>query len=579
MLLVALCKYRKFRCNSFDLLFIYYLAASKPYNTIFMRRAVYHLFTLFFLLLLLAGSCDTKHSRVEENDNNQTENNPDNNGDDNTPSEDYPEAKDGEFVILFTNDFHSQIEPLSEDETYNADRGGAKRIKALVDSVRMAEPAVLLADAGDFVQGTYYFSLLDGVVEMMILDELGYDVRTLGNHEFDKKMSGLENMLRWSDVPVVATNYDFTSTSLANSVEKSIILDAGKVKVGFIGLNIRLQSLVDPTAYEGVGWQNAINVADAEAARLREQGADMVIALSHLGYEKGNDIYYYDRGVAKGTRHIDMIIGGHTHTFLNSADYVTNLDGDRVPIVQTGSKGICLGYAKIKLDEQGKPSFTYKLLPVKKHLDSKLDAEFSAMIDAFTTDVNEEMNQVLGYCPTAIRKGLPESPLGNLSADGLVWMAKQEFDVDIDVAIYNSAGIRAEISKGDLCVKDVYAVYPFDNRLSVLTLKGSDLRGLFDQVASGGGLPINEGVKLVIKDKKVKSLTIKGEPIVDSRIYNVATIDYVVNTKGYNLNKATSRRDAGEMIYDGFVEYFRYLASQNSRGEITSRTEGRIVIE
>ena len=137
---------------------------------------------------------------------------------------------------MFTNDFHSQIEPLSKEETYNADRGGIKRIKALVDSVRTAEKAVLLADAGDFVQGTYYFSLLNGMVEMMAMEELGYDVRTLGNHEFDKKMVGLGDMLALSSVPVVASNYDFSSTRLADYVGNSVILEAGDVTIWTISL-------------------------------------------------------------------------------------------------------------------------------------------------------------------------------------------------------------------------------------------------------------------------------------------------------------------------------------------------------
>lgn len=545
-----------------------------------MRRIAYTLFAILVYLLFVAGACGGK-IYTEPTDPPQGENPPqggggeDDGGGSSGGSQGGVEARDGEFVILFTNDFHSQIEPLSKSETYNADRGGVKRIKALVDSIRQAEPAVLLADAGDFVQGTYYFSLLNGVVEMMVMNQLQYDIRTIGNHEFDKKMSGLQDMLSWSDVPVVSTNYDFSSTSIANRVEPSMILDAGKVKVGFIGLGVRLESLVDPTACEGVGWQNAVNVADAEAARLREQGADIVIALSHLGYEKDSDLYYYDRGVAMRTRNIDMIIGGHTHTFLNQADYVTNLDGERVPIVQTGSKGVCLGYAKIKIDESGKPSFTYKLLPVKSYL----DAEFSAMVDAFTVDVEEEMQQVLGYCPRAIRKGLPESPLGNLSADGLVWLAEECFGVEADVAIYNSGGIRAEISQGDLTVADIYAVYPFDNKLSVLTLKGSDLITFFDGVAKAGGAPINKGVRLVISGGKVKSVTVGGKAIDKNKTYTVATIDYVVNTKDYGLANATSRRDYDEMIRDGFVRYVRHLASQNSRGEVTAEKDGRIVIE
>ena len=482
------------------------------------------------------------------------------------------------FVILFTNDFHSQIEPLSKEETYNADRGGAKRIKALVDSVRAAEPHVLLADAGDLVQGTYYFSLLNGVVEMMMLEELGYDVRTLGNHEFDKKMIGLGDMLAMSSVPVVASNYDFSQTPIAPYIRSSILLDAGNAKVGFIGLNVRLENLVDPRSCEGVVWQNAINVADEEARKLRDQGADIVIALSHLGYEKNSDLVYYDRGVAMNTRHIDMIIGGHTHTFLNYPDYVTSLDGDKVPVVQTGSKGVCLGYAKIKIGADGKPSFTYKLIPVKNHLDKKVDPAFSDMIDTYSAAVKKEMDVVIGTCPSAIRKGSPESPLGNLTADALLWMAEDKYGVKADVGLYNSGGIRAEISAGDLTVGDVYAVYPFDNVLSVVTLKGSDLMRLFDYVASSGGLPISKTVKMVISNKKVKSVTVNGQPVDNDKEYTVATIDYLVNLGRYGLENAISRNDSPDIIRDNFVEYFRYLALQNG-GKITASKDGRITKE
>ena len=487
-----------------------------------------------------------------------------------------PQGK--EFVILFTNDFHSQIEPLSKEETYNADRGGIKRIKVLVDSVRTAEPAVLLADAGDFVQGTYYFSLLNGVVEMMAMEELGYDVRTIGNHEFDKKMPVLGDMLALSNrIPVVATNYDFSQTSLSTFVRSSIIIPTGNVKVGFIGLNVRLQNLVDPTACEGVLWQNAINVADAEAQKLREQGADMVIALSHLGYEKTDEVYY-DRGIAMNTRHIDMIIGGHSHTFLNYPEYVTNLDGDKVLITQTGSKGICLGYAKIKLDDNGKPSFTYKLIPVKNHLDKKVDPAFSQMIDTYSAAVAAEMDKVIGYCPQAIRKGTPESPLSNLTADALVWMAEEYYGVKADVALYNTGGIRAEISAGDLTVGDVYAVYPFDNVLSVANLKGKDLKKLFEYVASSGGLPINKDVRMVISGNKVKSVTVNGKTINDNQTYTVATIDYLMNLGRYGLENATNRRDASEIIRDYFVAYFHHLAQENG-GKITASKDGRIKVE
>ena len=494
-----------------------------------------------------------------------------------TPSE--PEiTKESEFVILFTNDFHSQIEPLSKEETYNADRGGVKRIKALVDSVRNAEKTVFLADAGDYVQGTYYFSLLNGSVEMEVMNQLKYDVRTVGNHEFDKKMSCLYDMLTWSDTPVVASNYDFTRTNLVNRVEQSMIIEKNGIKVGFIGLNVKLDNLVAPSSREGVDWQNAINVADNLAKGLRDQGADIVIALSHLGYEKNSSEVYYDRGIAMNTQYIDMIIGGHSHTFLNYPDWVNNKNNVSVPVVQTGSKGICLGYAKIKLNDDGKPTFTYKLIPVKNHLDKKLDPDFSALIDEYTASVSYKMEEVIGNCPQAIRKGAPESPLYNLTGDALIWMAKEFMDVDADVSLYNSGGLRAEISAGNLTVGDVYAVYPFDNVLSIITLKGSDLKTMFNYVASNNGLPVNSNVKLVISNKKVKSVTVNGKAIDNNKTYTVATIDYLVELERYGFENAISRSDSPEVIRDYFVEYFRHIAKQNG-GKITASKDGRVTSE
>lgn len=273
-----------------------------------------------------------------------------------------------------------------------------------------------------------------------------------------------------------------------------------------------------------------------------------------------------------------MIIGGHSHTFLNYADYVISLDGDKVPVVQTGSKGVCLGYAKIKIGADGKPSFTYKLIPVKSHLDKKVDPAFSDMIDAYSAAVKKEMDVVIGTCPHAIRKGSPESPLGNLTADALLWMAEDKYGVKADVGLYNSGGIRAEISAGDLTVGDVYAVYPFDNVLSVVTLKGSDLMRLFDYVASSGGLPISKTVKMVISNKKVKSVTVNGQPVDNDKEYTVATIDYLVNLGRYGLENAIRRNDSPDIIRDNFVEYFRYLALQNG-GKITASKDGRIIKE
>ena len=209
---------------------------------------------------------------------------------------------------------------------------------------------------------------------------------------------------------------------------------------------------------------------------------------------------------------------------------------------------------------------------------SKIDKDFSGLIDAYSATVTEKVNEVIGTCPSAIRKGSPESPLGNLTADGLIWMAKEYYNVDADVSIYNSGGIRAEISKGDLTLGDVYAVYPFDNVLSLVELKGKDLKTLFEHVASGGGMPINSAVRLVISNGNVKSVTVNGKTVKDDETYTVATIDYLVNTGRYGLDKALIRRDAPDCIRDYFGEFYRHLAAENN-GKITAQKDGRITVE
>lgn len=545
-----------------------------------------HIFLLVFLAanVIAAVSCDPEEYKIpvalpdtEDGDNKEDDNTED--GDNQGNEGDVEQGGQGEqnpdntdFVMLFTNDFHSQIEPM------DGGGGGVLRLKALVDSVRTAEPHVLLADAGDLVQGTYYFSLLNGVVEMKMLDMLKYDIRTIGNHEFDKKMSGLGEMLAMSKVPVVASNYDFSNTDLAQYVVPSKILNAGKIKVGFIGLNVRLLNLVNKTACEGVVWQDAVNVADKYAAELREQGADLVIAISHLGYGSGSTADYYDCGIVTKTRHIDMIIGGHSHTTLKKATYVTDLDGDQVPVVQTGSKGLNLGYAKIKLNDNGKPSFTYRLIPVNSRLDNRVDPTFSGIIEDYAAEVKEKMDVKLGYAPYELRRGTPESPLGNLSADGLIWAAKKFHNVDADVAVYNAGGVRANIAKGNVTLGDVYAVFPFDNVLSLVTITGRNLRSLMYEVPNN--LYVNKEVKLVSNSSGwVSSITVNGQQIDDKKTYTVATIDYISDNDAYTtiLGNPIDREDSVEMIRDYFGEYFKYLADQNN-GNITASTDGRIIV-
>lgn len=491
-------------------------------------------------------------------------------------STDKEEANPAEsVVILFTNDLHSQIEPIGKDETYNADRGGVARIKVLVDSVKAAEKAVIVADAGDFVQGTYYFTCLNGDVEMMVQKEIGYDVRTIGNHEFDKKIPGLQRILSLNDVATVSSNYDFSRTALADDIKKSVIIEAGGHKIGFIGLGVRLSGLVEPGACENVDYSLPLNNADKLAKSLKDNGAELVVALSHLGYNSDITYPYYDSGVAAGTENIDFIIGGHSHTFITKAQYVENEAGNQVPIVQTGSKGIYLGYMKIDMAKSGRQRFSYRLIPVDSRLDKRIDGAFASKLGYYSEQLEKSMNEVLGYCPAALRKGSPQGTLGNWATDAMVEMCEDVFGERPDFAICNNGGLRAELPKGDVTRKGIYAVFPFDNKLSLVELTGSSLLRLFDSMGQYPE-PMSSGVRLVIKDNAVSSVKVGGKDIDLNARYKVCTIDYLINSGRYSLDECTSRQDSFDYVYDIFCDHVKKLTASGQK--VQSKIDDRVTV-
>lgn len=253
-------------------------------------------------------------------------------------------AQQQELILLHTNDTHSHIE-----ESYGDDGstllGGVLRRKALVDSVRQANPFVLLVDAGDYCQGTPYFNLYKGEVEIEMMNALGYDVATIGNHEFDNGVEAMATMLERAEFDIVATNYDVSNTPLAPLVKPYVIYNYGDVEVAVIGLCVDPKGLIATENYEGVIYHNPTQVANEVAKRLKEEGVDLVVALSHLGYDS-------DVKLAENSRQVDIIIGGHSHTELKEPARVINLDGKGVMIGQNGKNGKTIGYMSVTLEPE-----------------------------------------------------------------------------------------------------------------------------------------------------------------------------------------------------------------------------------
>ncbi len=249
------------------------------------------------------------------------------------------------ITILHTNDVHSHIDPFPADHPRNANMGGAARRAALIESIRKEEANVLLLDAGDIFQGTPYFNYYGGELEFKLMSMMHYDLATMGNHDFDNGIEGFYAQLPHAKFEFVSANYDFKNTMLNDIVKPYKIFKKGGLKIGVFGLGIELDGLVDKKMYKETVYNDPVEIAQDMARILKEeQKCNLVICLSHLGYKYRNDPNKIsDVELAKKTKNIDLIIGGHTHTFLDKPTIEKNSEDKEVLINQVGCYGINLG--------------------------------------------------------------------------------------------------------------------------------------------------------------------------------------------------------------------------------------------
>ncbi len=253
--------------------------------------------------------------------------------------------KSKKITILHTNDVHSHIDPFGPDDSRNANKGGVARRAALVESFRKENPNTLLLDAGDIFQGTPYFNYYGGELEFKLMSMLKYDLATIGNHDFDNGIGGLYAQLPHAKFDFVSANYDFSNTVMDTHVKpyKTFIKDG--IKIGVFGLGIQLDGLVDKNMYKETVYNNPIEVAQDMSRILKEEhSCDLVICLSHIGYDyKKSPDRVSDLNLARATKDIDLIIGGHTHTFLPKPTIEKNSVGKSILINQVGAYGLYLG--------------------------------------------------------------------------------------------------------------------------------------------------------------------------------------------------------------------------------------------
>ncbi len=245
------------------------------------------------------------------------------------------------LTVLHTNDVHSRMEPFERGKHQGL--GGAARRAALVKQIRQQEANVLLLDAGDIFQGTPYFNFFEGELEFKLMNTMKYDAATIGNHDFDAGMEALRTQAKAASFPLLNCNYDFSGTLMDGYTKEYQVFQKGPIKIGIFGVGVELDGLVPPALYGKTTYNDPISNANRIATQLKEkEKCHLVICLSHLGNKYESD-KVSDQVLAKQSSHIDLIIGGHTHTFLDEPQKVNNKDGNEVLINQVGWAGIMLG--------------------------------------------------------------------------------------------------------------------------------------------------------------------------------------------------------------------------------------------
>lgn len=448
---------------------------------------------------------------------------------------------DNTLVVIHTNDTHSHIDP---DPASNL--GGALRRQVLIDSIRDANPNVLVIDAGDVVQGTLFFHLYKGEVEQMILNELDYDIQILGNHEFDNGVHALKEMLSDAEPTLLSSNYDFSESELNGMFEPYVVKQYGDHKVGIFALNLNPEGMIAEGNYNGVKFLPWKQTVDEMTDLLRNRlDCDFVIAVTHIGFSAGDDDstdLFGDVQVAQQTQGINLIIGAHSHTKLDTAVVVNNVVGRPVTIVQTGRYGQAVGETVINLATK---EISERLIPVDSRLDSRRDEELMKLLEPYRAGVDSiyaiEVAQLRGTEPMHKNNGYA---LQNFAADFFRNQGSALAD-GVQGAMANSGSLRSTWTPGVISEGAVIDMMPFHNKIVVIDILGKDLLDARQIMKARG-------------DHSVSGVVADGN-ISPDKIYRIATVDYLANGGDYMtpLTRGRLVAESNNMVFDDLLSYFR----------------------
>ncbi|MBI5838337.1 MAG: bifunctional metallophosphatase/5'-nucleotidase [Candidatus Eisenbacteria bacterium] len=470
-------------------------------------------------------------------------------------------ARADRLVFLHTNDTHSHLDVFDNFHRgqHHPGTGGVAKRATLVKAIRAEGAPVVLLDAGDVFQGTPFFNFYHGRMDYDAMNRLGYAVGTLGNHDLDdgyahfRKLRGLRNF------PVISANVDAPDSAGGSPIQicpSDTILLVGAHKIGLFGITTeRLLEIVSRSRNPGLRVRPAIPAAREEVRRLRSAGVDIVVAMSHLGFDE-------DKVLADSVQGIDLVIGGHSHSFLSKLTLVHKEGAANgwggTGIVQTGSYGINLGRLDVDFDGATPTAVAYRLIPVDSAVVE--DPEMVAWMQPYKAGVDSAVSIVVGeaaadFSNSAERKG--ETTLGNLVAEVL-----RQY-TGADVGLQNSGGIRTSLPKGPIRAGDIYSMLPFDNEVVRIELTGAQLLEVFDFIAGKGGKGGSgqiSGARMVATAAGAESVTVGGMQIDAARIYVLATTDFLASGgNGFDMLAKGKISPVGNGVFlrDAMITYIR----------------------
>ncbi|NRP11379.1 Trifunctional nucleotide phosphoesterase protein YfkN [Aliiroseovarius sp. xm-m-379] len=497
-------------------------------------------------------------------------------------------AADYSLTVLHTNDFHARFEPISKydsgcSEESNAEGkcfGGSARLVSALAEARARSNNSILVDGGDQFQGTLFYTYYKGKLAAEMMNKMGYDGMTVGNHEFDDGPEVLRGFMDAVTFPVLMSNADVSGEPLLHDkLQKSVVIERGGEKIGLIGLTPQdTDELASPGP--NVIFTDPVHAVQGEVDKLTAMGVNKIIVLSHSGYG-------VDKKVAAETTGVDVIVGGHTNTYLsNSSDkaegpYPTMV-GDTA-IVSAYAYGKFLGELNVTFDDAGK-IIEAKGEPLIMDGAVSEDAATKARIAEAAKPLDEIRNKVVASSAEAIdgERGscrAKECAMGNIIAEAMLDRVK---DQGIEIAIQNGGGIRASIDAGDVTMGEVLTVLPFQNTLSTFQVDGATIvaaleNGVSQHEEGAGRFPQVAGMSFAFDVSKpagerVSDVMVGGQPIDLAKIYGVVSNNYVRNGgDGYKMFRdAQNAYDFGPDLADVTAEYMARMAP------VTPMLDGRI---